>query len=80
MKSYLFANELEHVAFCVINSAGLLDKTNLSLPISLSICQNLSFISDRMGNELWWEYVKSFWLSIAVLCDFPIRELEDLFK
>lgn len=52
MKSYLFANELEHVAFCVINSAGLLDKTNLSLPISLSICQHLSFISDSMGNEL----------------------------
>lgn len=51
-KSYLFANELEHVTFCVINSAGLLDKTNLSLPISLSICQYLSFISDRMGNEL----------------------------
>lgn len=49
MKSYLFANELEHVAFCVIHSAGHLDKTNLSLPISLSICQHLSFISDRMG-------------------------------
>lgn len=41
MKSCLLANELQHVAFCVIRSLWLLDKTNLSLLISLifvSIC------------------------------------------